>query len=172
MKETLFTPKKIESLLKELETELKEQNIIGEICLYGGAVMCLVYQARPATKDVDAIFEPTKKIRESIEKIAINHSLRADWLNDALKGFLVEHSRKIIYDWEYLKVYVPETDYLLAMKCLSSRLDTFDKEDILFLIKKLNLKTPEEVYKIIEFYYPKNRIKPATQFLLEEIFEL
>jgi len=32
--------------------------------------MCLVFKARPATKDVDAIFEPVKFIRKAISKIA------------------------------------------------------------------------------------------------------
>ncbi len=34
----------------------------GEICLKKGTVMCLVFKARSATKDVDAIFEPCVSI--------------------------------------------------------------------------------------------------------------
>ena len=105
------------------------------------------------------------------QKIAQLNDLREDWLNDALKGFLVNHKKKILFSWEHLKVYIPEPDYLLAMKCLASRIDSSDKGDIIFLIKLLNLKTPESVFKIIEKYYPKERIKPATQFFIEEIFE-
>jgi hypothetical protein len=70
-----------------------------------------------------------------------------------------------------LKVFVPEPDYLLAMKCLASRVDTHDRDDIIFLIQLLKLKNPEDVFIIIEKYYPKNRIKPVTQYFIEELFE-
>ena len=45
-----------------LSKKLQQRNAKGEICLYGGAVMCLVYDARPSTKDVDAIFQPAETI--------------------------------------------------------------------------------------------------------------
>ncbi|MEM7184274.1 MAG: DUF6036 family nucleotidyltransferase [Spirochaetota bacterium] len=167
---SLLSSNQIKMLLQKLNEELKSQDISGEICLYGGSVMCLVYNARAATKDIDAIFEPTVKIRESIQKIAEKNNLRQDWLNDALKGFLTPHHKKILFNWDNLKVFVPEPDYLLAMKCLASRVDTHDKDDIIYLIKLLKLNSPEEVFSIIENYYPKNRIKPVTQFFVEEIF--
>ncbi|MBU1903909.1 MAG: hypothetical protein KJ573_10005 [Proteobacteria bacterium] len=53
-----------------LSEKLQQQNVKGEICLYGGAVMCLVYDARPSTKDVDAIFQPAKTMREAAKEIA------------------------------------------------------------------------------------------------------
>lgn len=48
-----------------------------------------------------------------------NHHLREDWLNDAVKGFVVQHPQRIFLDAPHLKVYVPEPDYLLAMKTLA-----------------------------------------------------
>ena len=81
--------------LNALNEKLQQQNIKGEICLYGGAVMCLVYDARPSTKDVDAIFKPAKNIRKAAKEIAKEYELVDDWLNDGVKGFLVDHSRKV-----------------------------------------------------------------------------
>jgi hypothetical protein len=161
----------IETYLKRLDKILSKNFIKGELCLYGGALMCLVYNARPSTKDVDAVFEPVEKIREAAEQVAEEFNLREDWLNDAVKGFVVEHSQKIVFNWPNLKVYRPEPDYLLAMKALASRIEGTDKKDILFLIKKLGLKSPDEVFGIIEKYYPRQRIRPATQFFVEELFE-
>lgn len=50
-----MTAAEIEKYLSEINEELAAKNVIGEICIYGGAAMCLAFKARPATKDVDAI---------------------------------------------------------------------------------------------------------------------
>ena len=42
-----MTKQEIESYLEQLNDELESISVKGEICLYGGAVMCLVYNARP-----------------------------------------------------------------------------------------------------------------------------
>ncbi len=171
MGSALLTKEDIETYLRELDAALQRLGAKGEICMYGGAVMCVVYEARPATKDVDAVFRPTQEIRTAVEQIAEAHNLPEDWLNDAVKGFVVEHPQRILFNFPNLQVYIPEPDYLLAMKTLAARVDTQDKGDIIFLIQRLGLKTPDEVFKILENYYPRQMIKPATQFFVEELFE-
>jgi len=165
-----MTKQEIKDYLEQLNERLKSTDIKGEICLYGGAVMCLVYNARPSTKDVDAIFEPVQKLREAISEVAHANNLNEDWLNDSVKGFVVNHNQQIFFNWPNLKIYIPEPDYLLAMKILASRVDTRDKEDIQFLINNMEITTAEDVFQILEKYYPKEQIKPATQFFIEELF--
>ncbi len=157
--------------LHALNEKLQRRNVKGEICLYGGAVMCLVYGARPSTKDVDAIFQPSEIIREAAKEIANEYELVNDWLNDGVKGFLVEHPRKVFLNLSHLVVMVADPEYMLAMKSLSARIDGTDSKDIEFLINKLKITTVDEVFKIIDKYYPRRIIKPATQFFLEEVFD-
>ena len=157
--------------LHSLNEKLQRQNVKGEICLYGGAVMCLVYDARPSTKDVDAVFQPTVIIRKAAKEIANEHGLVGDWLNDGVKGFLVDHPRQVFLNLSHLVVLVADPEYMLAMKSLSARIDGTDSKDIEFLISKLKIKTVEEVFNIIDKYYPRRIIKPATQFFLEEVFD-
>jgi hypothetical protein len=161
----------IKSYLNELNDELRAMNVKGEVCLYGGAVMCLAYNARPATKDVEAVFEPVRFIRKAAARVAETHGLRQDWLNYAVKMFLVPHERRILFDMSHLKVYVPPPDYMLAMKTLAARANTNDFDDIELLIENLKLQSAEQVFEIVKNYYPHKQVKPATQFLLEEIFE-
>lgn len=157
--------------LHMLNEKLQQQNVKGEICLYGGAVMCLVFDARPSTKDVDAIFHPPEIIRQAAKEISNEYGLVDDWLNDGVKGFLVDHPKKVFLNLSHLVVMVADSEYMLAMKSLSARIDATDSQDIKFLIKKLNIKSIEEVFKIVDKYYPRRMIKPATQFFLEEIFD-
>jgi hypothetical protein len=164
------TKEEIRQYLGELNEELRSMDVKGEICLYGGAVMALVYDARPDTKDVDAIFQPTQKIREAAARVGRAHGLKPDWLNDAVKGFLVPHPQRILLDLSNLKVFVPEPDYLLAMKAMSARANTMDASDVVFLIDLLKMKSVNEVLNLIEKYYPREQIKPATQFFIEELF--
>ncbi len=166
----MFDAKEIKKLLKVLNDELKKMKVKGEVGLCGGAVMCLVFQTRKATKDIDAIFEPTREIRKATQKIARQFGLDETWLNDAAKAYFeTEAPREEVLEFSHLRVWAPQADYMLAMKCISARFDTYDREDVEFLIRYLKLKKPEQVFKIIEKYYPHRQIPPKTQFLVEEI---
>jgi len=166
-----MTAEDITQYLTELNDELRLMEIKGEVALYGGAVMCVAFKARPATKDVDAIFEPVREIRNASHRIAERHNLRLDWLNFAVKMFVVDHPRQLFFELSNLRVTVPEADYLLAMKVLALRTDTEDENDADFLIRRLGLKSPAAVLKIVAYYYPKKEVKATTVLWIENFFE-
>ena len=163
---------RILSLFEKLNAELTNRGEVAEIGLVGGAVMCLVYNARNATKDVDAVFEPAAVVREIARSIAEEEGLSPDWLNDAAKGFLLPgFIKEEVLTLSNLRVWAPDTRYMLAMKCISARWDSMDRDDVIFLIKQLNLSKPQQVFEIIEAYYPQKKIPPKTQVFLEEELE-
>ncbi len=166
-----MTSEEIKQYLSELNDELCLMDIKGEVSLYGGAVMCLVYDARPATKDVDAVFRPTSEMRTAIARVAERNNLDESWLNDGVKGYLVAHEQRVLFDFSNLKIFVPEPDYLLAMKAIAARSETFDPNDVKTLIDLLGLTSSAQVFDIVEKYYPSQQIKPATQYFIEELFQ-
>jgi hypothetical protein len=161
----------IKNALDQLNVELQRVDVKGELCLYGGAAMCLAFDARPSTRDVDAVFKPTHQMREAIARVAKLTGLREDWLNDAVKGFVVPHGQRILLDLSHLKVFVPEPDYLLAMKTLAARVESTDRGDVEFLVRRLGIRSAPEVFAILEKYYPRGQIKPATRYFIEELFQ-
>lgn len=168
----MLDEKKIQSLFSRLNEELQKRGELAEVGIVGGAVMCLVFHARKATRDIDAIFKPTKLVRKLVKQIAEEEDLPEDWLNDAAKGFLQGNfERQEVLSLSNLRVWAPEARYMLAMKCMSARWDTSDREDVLFLIKFLKLKRAKEVFSVLENFYPKKQIPSKTQFFVEEIFD-
>jgi len=83
----MFTARRIRELFAALNDELAGKDIRGEAYLAGGAVMCLVFQARPATKDIDALLVPAAELRLAAQAVAQREGLPGGWLNDAVKGF-------------------------------------------------------------------------------------
>lgn len=167
-----MTGEEILKYLTALDKELAHSGCLGEIGMVGGAVMCLVFKSRAATRDVDGVFEPTEAIRTAAASVAKKHDLAADWLNDAAKGYLIDNfKRDLILQLPNLQVWVPEARYMLAMKCISGRWDSFDADDVRFLVDFLKLKSPESVFQIIEDFYPKRQIPVKTKFFVEEIFD-
>lgn len=67
-----------EEILQNFElinVELKSMDMHGEILIAGGASMCLVFSARSATKDIDAIYEPKSVINTIAAKIALQKGM-------------------------------------------------------------------------------------------------
>ncbi len=130
--------------------------IRGEAFLAGGAVMCLVFEARSATKDIDALLVHAAELRLAAHAVAEQEGLPDDWLNDAVKGFFSTTGRfEIFEELSHLRVYVPHPAYLLAMKCLAMRLgeDFQDLDDVRVLIDALGLKTVAAADEILGQYY-------------------
>lgn len=163
--------------LKLLDDKLRENDMEGEIDLYGGAVMCLGLNARRSTHDIDAIFHPKTDIRKLIEEVAYENNLPEDWMNDGVKGFVSptgELERYDKFNFTNLTVFMTSPEYLFAMKCLSARMDyesDSEIDDIKFLISYLKITSIEDAENIILQYYPANRYKPKTHYMLLEIFD-
>jgi hypothetical protein len=168
----MLTAARIIDLFTKLNDALKSRGERGEIGLVGGAVMCLVYNARNATRDVDAVFEPASLIRTLAGRIGEEEGIGAHWLNDGAKGFIEGTFRRDrVLDLSSLRVWAPQPEYMLAMKCLSARWDTSDRDDVEFLVEHLGITKASDVLELIESYYPRKRIPPKTQFFIEELFE-
>ncbi len=174
-----LTREAILDALLALSDKLAEQSVIGEICLFGGTVMVLAFNARVSTKDVDGIFKPTELTRELVRRVGDERQLPPDWLNDGVKGFVSarhETTTGNLPQFPHLRLTMPVPEYLLAMKCIAARLggttgEGSDVPDIVFLVRHLGLRSALEVLDIVGQYYPSNRIPVKTQYLVEELFE-
>jgi hypothetical protein len=168
----MLSVERIRQLLALLNQELAARNIRGELYLAGGAAMCLAFQARPATKDIDALLVPQTELREAARAVALREGLPENWLNDAVKGFFSASGRFDIYEeLSHLRVYTPHPEYLLAMKCLAMRLgeEFQDLNDVKVLVRTLSLKTIEQAETILALYYPLDRYPVRARYALEEI---
>ena len=144
-------------LLHALNDELKAAGVEGRVNLAGGAVMCLAFNARPSTRDVDATFEPSAAVLEAALRVAAREGVRESWLNDAVKGYLSERgSFAPFLDLSHLEVFCASPQYMLAMKCLAMRIGEGyrDEDDIRYLLRNLGIRHYDEARAILERYYP------------------
>ena len=168
----MLTVEKIRQLLDALNTELAKKGVTGEVGLCGGAVMCLVFKTRCSTRDIDGIFAPASEMREAIGTVGRKLGVAEDWLNDAAKGFFPgDPPKEDVIGLSHLRVWAPTAEYMLAMKCISARYDTYDKDDLVFLINHLKLKSANEVFDIVLKYYPEHSVPVKTRFFVEELLQ-
>ena len=155
-----------------LDAELGAVGAEGEVYLVGGAVMCLVLNARESTKHIDAFFKPTKVLREASARVAARANVPDNWLNDAVKRYLSPRGEFAAYlELQHLRVFVAKPEYLLAMKCASMRLgeEFHDLDDIRYLLRYLNIENPEDAMAIVRQYYDDSHLLPKTRLALDEL---
>lgn len=161
------------------EIARREGRVI-DIAIYGGAAIILAWGFRVSTMDVDAVCMDTKAnpfLRKAVAEVAEAQGLEADWLNDAVKGFI--HGKQDLRELPLfckaenpgLRVFVPSAEYMLAMKSMAMRLEphSTDADDIESLLDTLGIDHVDAALDIVSKYYPDNLIAPKVRFGLEEI---
>lgn len=168
----VLTAERIEELFRALDAELRRAAVVGEVFVVGGAVLCLALRSRPATRDVDAHFEPASAVRQAAARVAAGHDVPEGWLNDAAKGFLSPRGEyRPFAAFPNLRVLTAQPEYLLAMKCLAFRLggEFQDESDVRFLLRYLNINRYEAALEVITRFYPRERFPQKAFYALEEI---
>ena len=167
--------------LNRLAELAEEAEKIVEIAIYGGSAIALVWDNRRATRDVDAVIAGDREfVRTIARQVAEEFNWPEDWLNDAIKGFVSSQGElELLAELPdsqnvHLRIFTPSAEYLLAMKCMAMRiaLDGHDDlEDIRMLIRETGVRSAEDIFAIVEKFYPHNRIPSKVVFGIEEIME-
>lgn len=169
-----YSKRDIEVLFNRLNEELARRSITGEVYVVGGAVMCLVFDARASPRNIDAFFRPEGEVRAAAQAVATAAGIPGDWLNDVVKAYLSDHEDFQPYlELTNLRVLTASPEYLLAMKCLAMRLGEgfHDEDDVRFLLRLLDLTDYRKVLAVITRYYPRERFPQKTLYALEELLE-
>gem|GEM_PF-384555 len=156
----LMDKEKLAEIFEYLNERLRENQLQLEITVYGGSIMTMVYDNRPATKDIDCVFSETNyKLLDNILNLTRSaFNLSEGWIyeeiKEPLKSILKED--KVTYKtYSNLRILKPKTEQLLAMKVLAARPEPAkDFIDAYILCRDLNIKTKEELFKIISPYIP------------------
>lgn len=159
-------------LFELLNEELARTDTHAELYLVGGAVMCLALGARAATRDIDAWFVPSTRVRQAAARVAVVAGVPENWLNDAVKAFLSPRGEFDRYlERSHLQVFVAQPGYLLALKCMAMRLgeEFQDVDDIRYLLRHLDITTPAAAIAVVTQYFDESQVPVKTRLALEEV---
>ncbi|MHB1533318.1 MAG: DUF6036 family nucleotidyltransferase [Acidimicrobiales bacterium] len=167
----LLGPAEILAAFDKLASELARRGLRADMFVVGGAAMALAYSPGRRTRDVDAVFSDPVAVYEAARAVARRMGLPRDWLNDAVRTYLLgtDAGARPVYERESLQVGVASPEYLLAMKLLAARVEQ-DAGDIRVLYRICGYSTPAEGSGLLERYLPDVPLPERTLDLLEELF--
>ena len=167
-----FDRGQIELLLGEVASIAARRNVSVSMFLVGGAAIALAYSTDRATTDLDGVFEPKAVVYEIAEEVAANHPefrLQPDWINDAVKGFLIgdDPDSTVRFERPGLAVSVASPRYLFKMKAMAAR--ESDVDDLRLLFRLAGYQNAAEALADVEMAYRGQPVKMSSQYLIEEI---
>lgn len=153
----------VETYLQALDAELAQRPVKKPVRLVvvGGIYMMFFLHNRSSTKDVDIVpldfpdttnpNKETKAFRSAVNIVARQYGLRRDWMNDVVAAFIPGLGPVTLWrNYSCLQIYVPDSEYILALKLLAGR--EKDEDDILVLCEKLQVRTREQAQAILDRY--------------------
>jgi hypothetical protein len=159
----------IETYLRALDHELGQRKLQKPVHLavVGGVYMVCFLHNRTSTKDVDVVplsfpdtmhaTQETKAFQAAVRAVAKAHHIARDWMNDVVAAFSPDLDPNSLILWRSytnLRVYVPQVDFILALKLLAGR--DRDEDDILALCERLTIQTREQAQELVDRYVDRN----------------
>ena len=78
----------IEDAFRRLGDRLARRGVVADVYVFGGAAMAMAYDARRATRDVDAIFVPHGIVLEEARALADELGMPHWWLNEQASSYV------------------------------------------------------------------------------------
>jgi predicted nucleotidyltransferase len=156
---------------RRLGERLARRGLVADVYVFGGAAMALAYDARRATRDIDAVFAPHGAVVEEARAVAEELGLPHWWLNEQASSYVApggDPRAPRVFDHPGLRVSAASPEHLLAMKVLAAR--RRDAEDITFLVKHMHLDSAEQVLALAAEIFPDEEVPARARLVLEDIF--
>ena len=152
-----------------LASKLQRRGVVGEVHVFGGAAMVLVFNSRVATRDVDALFLPDGPMLEAAAEVAEELDLPRSWLNNQAGTYVSTRAGRgtAVYDHPHLRVLATPLEHLLAMKVRAAR--EGDVQDLRLLLTELQLTSFDAVMAIVQTYFPDEPLSDRSRLLLEDV---
>lgn len=151
----------IEQYLGFLGQKLADMQIKTSMILLGGALMITQLGNRQATQDIDVVIATNDRstyqaVQQAIILVAQEKKLPPAWLNDDVTIVVDQIGKpRAPKHWKTfgnLAVYVPEMEYMLALKLFSGRPQ--DDRDIRAIARRLSLQTRAQAWAVVNAYIP------------------
>jgi hypothetical protein len=84
----LLDKEAIAAAFRRLGDRLAWRGLVADVYVFGGAAMALAYDARRATRDIDAVFEPHGVVVEEARVVAEELGLPPWWLNEQASAYV------------------------------------------------------------------------------------
>lgn len=163
----------IERAFRVLGDRLHRRGVIADVYVVGGAAMVLAYDARRATRDIDAVFHPHGVVLDEAHQVAAELGLPWYWLNDQASVYVsrTEDRQAVrVFDHPGVRVSAASAEHLLAMKALAGRRFA-DHDDLATLIRILGLSSVAQVAEICARVFPEEPLSDRARLLVEDVLD-
>lgn len=170
--EPLLDRARIRDLFRRLGERLQQRGAVGDVYVIGGAAMALAYDARRATRDIDAVFLPHGIVLEEAHALADELGLPRWWLNEQASAYVApggDPQAPLSFDHPGLRVSTASPEHLLAMKAMAAR--RRDIDDLRLLVGRLGLTGPEQVLDVCTRVFPDEALPDRARLILDDLFE-
>lgn len=168
--EPLLNRSAIERVLDRLAERLAARGVTADLYVFGGAAMAMAYDARRATRDIDAVFVPHGIVVEEARAVAREFGLPDWWLNEQASAYVApggDPDAPRIIDRPGLRVTTASPEHLLAMKAFAARKQ--DLEDIRLLVDHLALTTADQVVALCARIFPDEPLPDRARLRIEDL---